>query len=61
MGASPADAAQQAYGLAASLAAKNAAMLGFLDCFRLLAIVALAGVPLAFLIKKFHGVKAAAH
>jgi DHA2 family multidrug resistance protein len=61
MGASPADAAQQAYGLAAGLATKNAAMLGFLDCFRLLAIVALVGVPLAFLIKKFHGVKTTGH
>jgi DHA2 family multidrug resistance protein len=61
MGASPADAAQQAYGLAANLAAKNAAMLGFLDCFRLLGIVALVGVPLAFLIRKFHGAKAVGH
>jgi DHA2 family multidrug resistance protein len=53
MGASTADAAQQAYGLISGMADKNAAMLGFLDCFWLLGIVALIGLPLALMIKKF--------
>jgi DHA2 family multidrug resistance protein len=53
MGASPADAAQKAFGVVAGVAEKNAVMLAFLDCFLLLGIVAFAGLPLALLIKKF--------
>jgi DHA2 family multidrug resistance protein len=53
MGASTADATQQAYGVLASIAQRNAAMLGFLDCFVLLSVVAFAGVPLALLTKRF--------
>ncbi|HLJ25551.1 MAG TPA: DHA2 family efflux MFS transporter permease subunit [Candidatus Angelobacter sp.] len=55
MGTSGADAQQQAYGLVSGLADKQAAMLGFLDCFRLLGMVSLVGLVLAFTIKKFRG------
>jgi DHA2 family multidrug resistance protein len=53
MGTSAADASQQAYGLISGIADRNAAMLGFLDCFWLLACVSLVGVVLSFTIKKF--------
>jgi len=39
---------------------QQAAMLAFMDCFHLLAIVVLAGLPLALLIKRFEIGKAAA-
>jgi len=61
VGANSADAGQQALGFLAALANKNAAMLAFLDCFRLLAIVGLVGLPLAFLIKRFRPGQAAGH
>jgi DHA2 family multidrug resistance protein len=61
VGANSTDAGQQALGFLAALANKNAAMLAFLDCFRLLAIVGLVGLPLAFLIKRFGPGQAAGH
>jgi len=61
MGASTADATQRAYGLISAIAEKNAAMLGSLDCFWLLGIIALVGVPLALMIKPFRGGAAAGH
>jgi DHA2 family multidrug resistance protein len=52
-GSSAADAAQRAYGLISGIADRNAAMLGFLDCFWLLGFVALIGLVLSFTIRKF--------
>ncbi|HTC95591.1 MAG TPA: DHA2 family efflux MFS transporter permease subunit [Terriglobales bacterium] len=52
-GSSAADAAQRAYGVISATAEKNAAMLGFLDCFWLLGFVSLVGLVLSFTIKKF--------
>jgi hypothetical protein len=41
---------------------QQAAMLAFLDCFRILGVVAFIGVPLAIFIRKFkQGASAAAH
>jgi DHA2 family multidrug resistance protein len=62
MGASTADATQKAYGMIAGIAEKQAAMLGSLDCFWLLGIVSLVGVPLALMTRKFRNDgKAAGH
>jgi DHA2 family multidrug resistance protein len=62
MGASTADATQKAYGMIAGIAEKQAAMLGSLDCFWLLGIVSLVGVPLALITRKFRNDgKAAGH
>ena len=58
-GASTPDAIHQAYGLVGSMMNQQAAMLAFMDCFHLLAIVVLAGLPLAFLIRRFEIGKAA--
>lgn len=55
MGASAANAPQRAYALLSGVADKNAAMMGFLDCFWLLGLVALVGLALSFFIKKFSG------
>jgi len=52
-GSSTADAAQRAYGVISATAEKNAAMLGFLDCFWLLGFVSLVGLVLSFTIRKF--------
>jgi DHA2 family multidrug resistance protein len=58
-GASTPDAIHQAYGLVGSMMNQQAAMLAFMDCFHLLAIVVLVGLPLAFLIRPFEVGKAA--
>ncbi len=52
-GTSGPDSIHQAYGLAASLMTQQASMLAFMDCFHLLALVVLAGLPLAFLTRRF--------
>jgi DHA2 family multidrug resistance protein len=54
-GFSPADAAIHAKALIARQVGQQAAFFGFMDCFRLLAIVAAVGVPLIFFIKPFGG------
>jgi hypothetical protein len=58
-GATTPDAIHQAYGLAESMMTQQAGMLAFMDCFHLLAIIVLAGLPLALLIKRFEIGKAA--
>src|SRR5258708_404693 len=58
-GASTPDAIHQAYGMVNSMMNQQAAMLAFMDCFHLLAIVVLAGLPLALLIRRFEIGKAA--
>jgi len=62
-GASTPDAIHQAYGMVESVMTQQATMLACMDCFHLLAIVVLAGLPLAFLIRPFEVGKApsAAH
>jgi DHA2 family multidrug resistance protein len=62
-GSSSLDAAHQAYGLASQRMMQQAAMLAFMDCFRLLGAVMILGVVLAFLIRQFEISKApgAAH
>jgi len=52
-GASAADAAQQAYGLVARIADRQAATLGFLDCFHLLGWVAFVTMLLGLATKPF--------
>src|ERR1700726_36332 len=52
-GASTPDAIHQAYGLVGNVMTQQATMLAFMDCFRLLGVVVLAGLPLAFLIWRF--------
>jgi MFS transporter, DHA2 family, multidrug resistance protein len=58
-GASTPDAIHQAYGMVGSVMTQQATMLAFMDCFHLLAIVVLAGLPLALLIRRFEIGKAA--
>jgi len=58
-GATTPDAIHQAYGMVGSTMTQQATMLAFMDCFHLLAIVVLAGLPLAFLIRHFEIGKAA--
>jgi hypothetical protein len=58
-GATTPDATHQAYGLVGSMMTQQAAMLAFMDCFYLLALIVLAGLPLAFLIRRFETGKAA--
>ena len=58
-GATTPDAIHQAYGMVGSMMTQQATMLAFMDCFHLLAIVVLAGLPLAFLIRRFEIGKAA--
>ena len=41
------------FGLAANLTTQQAAILAFMDCFHLLSLVVLAGLPLAFFIRRF--------
>jgi MFS transporter, DHA2 family, multidrug resistance protein len=53
MGTTAADAPQQAYGVISNMLNRNASMMGFLDCFRLLGFVSLIGLALAFAIRKF--------
>jgi DHA2 family multidrug resistance protein len=52
-GTSGPDAIHQAYGLAASLMTQQATLLAFMDCFHLLGLAVLVGLPLAFLIRRF--------
>jgi DHA2 family multidrug resistance protein len=52
-GSSGLDAAHQAYGLASQLMTQQAAMLAFMDCFRLLGAVVILGLLLAFWIRPF--------
>jgi MFS transporter, DHA2 family, multidrug resistance protein len=52
-GAGGPDAIHQAYGLASSLMTQQATMLAFMDCFHLLGLVVIAGLPLAFAIRRF--------
>jgi MFS transporter, DHA2 family, multidrug resistance protein len=58
-GSTTPDAIHQAYGMVGSMMTQQATMLAFMDCFHLLAIVVLAGLPLAFLIRRFEIGKAA--
>jgi MFS transporter, DHA2 family, multidrug resistance protein len=53
-GATTPDAIHQAYGLIAHSVTQQASMLAFMDCFRLLAIIVVAGLPLAFFIRRFN-------
>jgi MFS transporter, DHA2 family, multidrug resistance protein len=52
-GATDPDAINQDYGLAANLMTQQVAMMAFMDCFHLLGLVVLAGLPLAFFIQRF--------
>ena len=52
-GTSSADAIHQSYGLAGNLMTQQATMLAAMDCFRLLGLVVILGLPLAFLIRRF--------
>ena len=54
-GFSPADATIHAKALIAQQVGQQAAFFGFMDCFRLLALVAAVGVPLVIFIKPFGG------
>jgi len=52
-GASTADATQKAYGLLSGLVERQAALLAFQDCYRMLALLAAISLPLAFMTKRF--------
>jgi MFS transporter, DHA2 family, multidrug resistance protein len=52
-GTSGLDAIHQSYGLVASLMTQQATMLAAMDCFHLLGLVVILGLPLAFLIRRF--------
>jgi DHA2 family multidrug resistance protein len=52
-GTSGADAIHQSYGLAASLMTQQATMMAAMDCFHLLGLMVILGLPLAFLIRRF--------
>lgn len=52
-GTSGADAIHQSYGLAAILMTQQATMLAAVDCFHLLGLVVILGLPLAFVIRRF--------
>jgi len=52
-GTSGPDAIHQAYGLVASQMTQQATLLAFMDCFHLLGLVVILGLPLAFLIRRF--------
>ncbi|HKM99760.1 MAG TPA: MFS transporter, partial [Candidatus Binataceae bacterium] len=58
-GATTPDAIHQAYGLVGSTMTQQATMLACMDCFHLLALIVLAGLPLAFLARSFEIGKAA--
>jgi DHA2 family multidrug resistance protein len=53
-GTSGPDAIHQSYGVVASLMTQQATMLAAMDCFHLLGLVVILGLPLAFLIRRFH-------
>jgi MFS transporter, DHA2 family, multidrug resistance protein len=60
-GTSGPDAIHQSYGLVSSLMTQQATMLAAMDCFHLLGLVVILGLPLAFLIRRFEiGVAAGA-
>jgi DHA2 family multidrug resistance protein len=52
-GASTPDAIHQSYGLVANMMTQQATMLAFMDCFRLLGMVVLIGLLLAFFTRRF--------
>ena len=52
-GSSTPDAIHQAYGLVGNMMTQQATMLAFMDCFRLLGVIVLLGLPLAFFIRRF--------
>jgi MFS transporter, DHA2 family, multidrug resistance protein len=52
-GVSTPDGIKQAYGVMANAMSQQAAMLSFLDCFWLLGFVAIIGLPLALMVKRF--------
>jgi DHA2 family multidrug resistance protein len=52
-GYSGADAAAAAYGYVYQQLGRQTSLLGFMDCFRIIAFVTLAAVPLIFLVQKF--------
>jgi len=52
-GTSGPDSIHQAYGLVSSLMTQQATMLAAMDCFHLLGLVVILGLPLAFLIRHF--------
>ena len=52
-GTSGPDAIHQSYGLVSSLMTQQATMLAAMDCFHLLGLVVILGLPLAFLIRHF--------
>jgi MFS transporter, DHA2 family, multidrug resistance protein len=58
-GATTPDAIHQAYGMVQSTMTQQATMLACMDCFQLLGLIVLAGLPLAFLIRRFEIGKAA--
>ncbi len=58
-GASTPDAIHQAYGMVGSMMDQQASMLAFMDCFHLLALIVLVGLPLALLTRHFEIGKAA--
>ena len=58
-GATTPDAIHQANGMVGSVMTQQATMLACMDCFHLLGLIVLAGLPLAFLIRRFEIGKAA--
>jgi DHA2 family multidrug resistance protein len=52
-GTSGPDAIRQSYGLVSSAMTQQATMLAAMDCFHLLGLVVMVGLPLAFLIRRF--------
>ena len=53
LGFSHFDAAQHAKGMLYNQLNQQASLIGFMDCFRMMAIVALIGIPLALATKSF--------
>jgi hypothetical protein len=53
LGFSHADAAQHAQGMLYNQLNSQASLLGFADCFRVMALIALIGIPLAFMTRSF--------
>jgi DHA2 family multidrug resistance protein len=52
-GAATPDAIHRSYGLVANMMTKQATMLAFMDCFRLLGVIVLIGLVLAFFTRRF--------
>jgi DHA2 family multidrug resistance protein len=53
LGFSHADAAQHAQGMLYNQLNDQASLLGFMDCFHMMAVIALIGIPLAFMTRSF--------